>query len=316
VADGLTATFIEAGHILGSACLLLEIHASPAIRLLYTGDLGRFHMPILRDPTNPLPPVDYLITESTYANRRHADVTSMQAELVALVNQTRAAGGKVIIPAFSLGRTQEVVYFLSRAVADGQMEPLPIFVDSPLSAQVTEVFKKHPECYDQAAHDFWQEKGDVFGRGLVSYLTSAQQSMELNARDEPCVIIAAGGMCEHGRILHHLKHNIENPRNTIVIVGYQAQHTLGRRIVERQDRLRIFGRDYQLLARVKVLNGFSAHADSEDLRRLLSPLAPQLKIAFAVHGEDPQLQANHAMLRQAGCPDVRIPVPGDKVELV
>ena len=315
VADGLTATFLEAGHVLGSACVLLEIHASPTIRLLYTGDLGRFNIPILRDPQSPLPDVDYLITESTYANRRHADITSMQAELASVVNQTRAARGRVIIPAFSLGRTQEVVYVLSRAVAAGQLEPLPIFVDSPLSSEVTEVFKKHPECYDQSAHDFWQQKGDVFGRGLVTYVTSVEQSMALNSRDDSCIIIASGGMCEHGRILHHLKHAVENPRNTIVIVGYQAQHTLGRRIVERVDRLRIFGRDYALQARVKTLNGFSAHADSEDLRRLLGPLAKGLKAAFVVHGEEAQLEANHAMLRQAGCPDVRIPAPGDKVEL-
>jgi metallo-beta-lactamase family protein len=315
VAQGLTATFIEAGHVLGSACILLEIHQSPPIRLLYTGDLGRFNMPILRDPTNPLPAVDYLITESTYANRRHADAASMQAELVAVVNQTRAQRGKIVIPAFSLGRTQEVVYFLSRAVAAGQLEKLPIFVDSPLSSQVTEVFKQHPECYDQGTHDFWQQTGDVFGRGLVTYLTTQEQSIALNQRDDSCVIIAAGGMCEHGRILHHLKHTVDDARNAIVIVGYQAQHTLGRRLVEKHERVKIFDRDYRLQARVKVLNGFSAHADQEDLRRLLTPLAKGLKAAFVVHGEEEQLHANHALLRQAGCEAVFIPAPGYKVEL-
>ena len=315
VVPGLTVTFLEAGHVLGSACLLLEMQYSKPIRLLYTGDLGRFGMPILRDPTNPLPPVDYLITESTYANRRHGDETAMKLELARVVDETRALGGKVIIPAFSLGRTQHVAYYLSLAVAEGLLAPLPIYVDSPLSANVTAVFQEHPECYDDAARDFWTARGDVFGRGLVKYITDVEESKALNQRGEPCVIIASSGMCEHGRILHHLKHNVANPANTIVIVGFMAQHTLGRRIVERHEHLRIFGRDYALLARVKTLNGFSAHADSADLLRLLGPLAANLKAAFVVHGEEAQLLAAQDLLQQAGCRDVSIPARGEFVEL-
>ncbi len=315
LADGLTVTYLDAGHVLGSACLLLEISASPTVRLLYTGDLGRFNIPILRDPTCPLPEVDYLITESTYADRRHEDIGSMQDELVSIVQQTRKLGGKVIIPAFSLGRTQEIIYFFSLAVAQGKLEKIPVFVDSPLSVEVTEVFKEHPECYDETTRDFWLQKGDVFGSGLVKYLTTQDQSRQLNDRQDSCVIIAAGGMCEHGRILHHLKHNVENPNNTVVIVGYQAHNTLGRRIVERQPYLKIYGRDYKLKARVKTLNGFSAHADCDDFKRLLGPLAPKLKGAFAVHGEVPQLRANAEMLMTAGCANVKIPAPGDKVQL-
>jgi len=314
-ADGCTVTYLEAGHILGSACMLIELRRGKSVRILFTGDLGRFDMPILRDPANPLPQVDYLITECTYANRRHDDAPRMKEALVRIVSETRAAGGKVIIPAFSLGRTQNVVYYLSQAVAEGLLEPLPIYVDSPLSVNVTEVFEKHPECYDQDARDFWRQEGDVFGNCCVTYITDVEDSKALHDRDEPCVIISASGMCEVGRILHHLKNNVENERNTIVIVGYQAQHTLGRRIVERAEEIRIFGRLYKLLARVEVLNGFSAHADLKDFVRLLSPIAPKLKAAFVVHGEGAQLSAMSAILTNAGCPDVRIPASGERFEL-
>ena len=315
IAEGCTVTYLEAGHILGSACILVEIERSRKIRLLYTGDLGRFSMPILRDPANPLPEVDYLITECTYANRRHTDGSAMKESLVRIINETRALGGKVIIPAFSLGRTQHLVYCLSQAVAEGMLDPLPVYVDSPLSVNVTEVFKRHPECYDAETRDFWHAEGDAFGRGLITYITDVNQSKALNDRRDPCVIIASSGMCEAGRILHHLKNNVEKDKNTVVIVGYQAQHTLGRRIVERNERIRIFGREYDLLARVKTLNGFSAHADVDDFIRLLGPIAGGLKCAFAVHGETAQLAAMEDILTSAGCPAVVVPEPGHKVEL-
>jgi len=314
-ADRCTATFIEAGHILGSACVLVEVNRSKPIRILFTGDLGRFELPILRDPTNPLPDVDYLITESTYANRRHDNPTAMKEALVRIVTETRQAGGKVIIPAFSVGRTQHIVYFLSQAIDEGLLKPLPIYVDSPLSVHTTEIFERHPECYDAEARNFWREEGDIFGRGLVTYITDVSQSKALNGVDEPCVIISASGMCEAGRILHHLKNNIEDEKNTVIIVGFQAQHTLGRRIVERREELKIFGRMYKLLARVEVLNGFSAHADAEDFRRLLGPIAPKLKGAFAVHGEEGQLDAMKGILTDLGCRKVYDPQPGEKFKL-
>ena len=315
-ADGCTATFIEAGHILGSACVLVEINRNNSpIRLLYTGDLGRFELPILRDPTDPLPEVDYLITESTYGNRRHDNPIAMKEHLVRIINQTRAAGGRVIIPAFSVGRTQHVVYFLLQAIAEGLLEPLPIYVDSPLSTRATDVFAKHPECYDDETRDFWRQQGDVFGRGLVRYITEVSESKDLNHRTEPCVILSASGMCEAGRILHHLKNNIEDERNTVVVVGYMAQGTLGRRLVDRARELRIFGRMYQLLARVEVLHGFSAHADADDFARLLGPLAPKLKGAFLVHGEQTQLAAMKDLLNNAGCRDVEIPRAGERYTL-
>ena len=239
----------------------------------------------------------------------------MKDELVDIINETRAAGGKVVIPSFSVGRTQHVVYWLSHAIADGSLDQLPIYVDSPLSVNVTGVFRKHPECYDQEARDFWHEEGDVFGRGFVTYITDVEESKALNAIKEPCVIISASGMCETGRILHHLKNNIEKKRNTVVIVGYQAQSTLGRRIVERHHELKIYGRMYKLKARVEVLNGFSAHADIDDFTRLLGPIAPKLKAAFVVHGENSQLDAMKQLLIGAGCRNVEAPAPGDRFSL-
>lgn len=316
--ENATATFIEAGHILGSACILIELgygSGGKSTRILYTGDLGRFDMPILRNPTNPLPQVDYLITESTYANRIHHNPTDMKNRLADVVNQTVERGGKVIIPSFSVGRTQNVVYYLVQAICEGLIKKLPIFVDSPLSTNATEVFKKHPECYDEAAGDFWQEEGGIFGGKIVKYITDVRESKALNYMTEPHVIIASSGMCEAGRILHHLKNNVTDENNSICIVGFMAQHTLGRRIVERKMELKIFGRLYPLLARVETLNGFSAHADANDFIRAFAPLAPTLKGAFVVHGEGPQPAAMTKILNGAGCKNVHIPAPGDVFEL-
>jgi metallo-beta-lactamase family protein len=315
-AENATATFIEAGHILGSACILLELGKDgKSTRILYTGDLGRFDMPILRDPTNPLPEVDYLITESTYANRIHHNPTDMKNRLADVVNQTVERGGKVIIPSFSVGRTQNVAYYLVQAIHEGLIKKLPIFVDSPLSTNATEIFKKHPECYDDAAGDFWKEEGGIFGGKLIKYITDVKDSKALNYMTEPHIIIASSGMCEAGRILHHLKNNVTDENNSICIVGFMAQHTLGRRIVERKLELKIFGRLYPLLARVEILNGFSAHADANDFARAFAPIAPKLKGAFVVHGEGPQPVAMQKILNEAGCQNVHIPAQGDVFEL-
>jgi metallo-beta-lactamase family protein len=314
VADGCTVTFLEAGHILGSTCVLVELGDGRPVRLLYTGDLGRFDVPILRDPASPLPQADYLITESTYAGAVHENAGAMTESLARIITETRQVGGKTIIPAFSLGRTQNVVYALAQAIGKGLLEPLPIFVDSPLSVNVTKVFRKHPECYDEQARDFWRQQGDVFGK-IVTYITNVEHSKALHGRTEPCVIISGSGMCEHGRILHHLKNNVEDPRNTVIIVGYMARNTLGRRIFKRHKKIRIFGMEYNLLARVEVLNGFSSHADANDFARLLGPLARGLKAAFVVHGEDEQLEAMKALLTRAGCNNVRVPAMGERFEL-
>jgi len=315
IVAGCTATFLEAGHILGSAVVLVEIAGPPPVRLLYTGDLGRFGAAILRDPTCPLPQADYLITECTYANRLHDDAGRMKERLVSIIKETSAAGGKTIIPAFSVGRTQTLAYYLQQAVAEKLLDALPIFVDSPLSAAVTEVFRKHTECYDAEAQAFWHEKGDIFGRGLVTYVTDVEDSKRLNDRRDPCVIIASSGMCENGRILHHLAHNVGDQRNTVVLAGYQAENTLGRRIAEGRRDLVIFGETYTRRCRVEMLEGFSAHADANDFRRLLVPLARGLRAAFVVHGEAPQAEAMKVLLAGAGCPSVHIPAPGEAFTL-
>ena len=312
---GSCATFLEAGHILGSSCILFETGGAHPRRILYTGDLGRFAMPILRDPVNPLPEVDYLITECTYADRRHHNPTDLKEQLARVIRQTQDMDGKVIIPAFSVGRTQTVVYYLVQAIREGLLDPIPIYVDSPLSTNATAVFKRHPECYDPDAREFWMQEGDLFGSDLVTYITDVKESKDLNHRSDPHVIIASSGMCEAGRILHHLKNNVWNENNAVVIVGFMAQHTLGRRIVERRKELKIFGRLYPLLARVEVLNGFSAHADQADFARLFAPLAPKLRGAFVVHGEGPQPAAMEALLHDAGCKHVHVPAPGDVFEL-
>jgi len=315
IIDGLTATFLEAGHILGSAVVLLEIAGPPPVRLLYTGDLGRFGAAILRDPTCPLPKADGLITECTYANRRHENADQMKERLVAIIKETSRARGKTIIPAFSVGRTQTLVYYLQQAVAERLLDPLPIFVDSPLSAAVTEVFRKHTECYDAEAKAFWHQEGDIFGRGLVTYVTSVEDSKRLNGRRDSCVIIASSGMCESGRILHHLANNVGDDRNTVILAGYQAENTLGRRIAEGRRDLTIFGDIYTRRCRVEKLEGFSAHADANDFRRLLAPLAKGLRAAFVVHGEAAQAEAMKGILTDAGCPMVRIPAPGEAFTL-
>ncbi|MGA2266466.1 MAG: MBL fold metallo-hydrolase [Phycisphaerae bacterium] len=314
-ADGAAAQWIEAGHILGSACIMVAVHQDRPMHILFTGDLGRSNIPILRDPPCPLPRADYLITECTYADRHHANPMDMKDKLVRIINETAAAGGKVIIPAFAVGRTQMIVYYLCQALAEGSLKPLPVFVDSPLSVQATEVFMKHPECYDAEARDFWFRRGDIFGTKWVNYITAVEESKALNDRKEPCVIIASSGMCEAGRILHHLKNNVENEANTVIIVGFMAQHTLGRRIVERREEIKIFGRMYKLLCRVEILNGFSAHADADDFARCLGPIASDLRAAFVVHGEGSQLTAMTDILTRAGCKTVHVPAPGERFTL-
>ncbi len=317
VLPGVTVTLLEAGHILGSTMVLLEYrqNAQPR-RLLFSGDVGRFDQPILRDPVEPPPQADYLLTECTYADRRHDDIAGMQERLCRIIQQTVQAGGKVIIPAFSVGRTQSVVYFLEQLFRQGRLKPLPVYVDSPLSAQATEVFARHPECYDAQATDFWRSQGELLSDGrFIHYITDVADSKALNGRPESCVILSASGMCESGRILHHLKNNIEDERNTVVVVGFMAQHTLGRRIVERREELKIYGRAYRLLAKVEVLNGFSAHADAAEFRRLYAPIAPKLRGAFVVHGEDRQPIAMQELLDSLGCHKSQTPQAGQHVTL-
>src|SRR5262249_41506515 len=267
--------------------------------LTFTGDLGRRGLPILRDPA-PVPPADLLISESTYGGQTHEPVEEVAGAPGDLVRRTAGRGGQGLIPALRLGRTQTVVYYLHQLARAGRLPHLPIFVDSPLAADATEVFRLHPECFDDETARLLHEDPDLFGHGLVHYVRSVEESKQLNARRDPCVIISASGMCEAGRILHHLKHNIEDPRNTVLIIGYQAPDTLGRRLVEHQPEVRIHDRYWKLRAEVTVLSGFSSHADHNDFLAFLGPLAGQTKRIRLVHGEVDRAEALAQALRDQG----------------
>jgi metallo-beta-lactamase family protein len=274
-------------------------------------------LPILRDPS-PIHDVDYLIIESTYGNRQHETPEEAQAALRRVVTETYHRGGKVIIPAFSVGRTQEIVYSLHRLTDARKIPNLPIFVDSPLSVNVTEIFRLHPECYDEETAQFIlsDRHPDPFGFKRMHYIRDVEDSKELNFLREPAVIISASGMCEAGRILHHLKNNIEDNRNTVLIVGWQAPHTLGRKLVERWERVRIFGEDYQLRAEVEVIGGYSAHADRDELLDYVRPLNNgRLKKVFVVHGEEEASLALADELQELGVPDVMVPESMEEVVL-
>ena len=311
VGRGLEATFTDAGHLLGSAAVALRIDAPGGERrLTFTGDRGRAGQPILRDP-EPLPAGDLIVTESTYGGHTHEPVDETAGRLGEVVRRTAARGGKVIIPAFSVGRTQTVVYFLHQLFNTGRLPTLPVYVDSPMAARATEVFRSHTECYDAATLRLLDEHPDLFGPREVRYVESVHESIALNGLRDPCVIIAASGMCEAGRILHHLKHNVEDPRTTVLIAGFQAPDTLGRRLVERRPEVRILGRTFAVRAEVVVLNGLSSHADHGDLVRSLGPLAGSAQRVRLVHGEPERAAALADGLRAVGFTDVAAPERGE-----
>jgi metallo-beta-lactamase family protein len=315
VTNGVKAVFRDAGHILGSATVTLELRHNDETRtLLFTGDLGRKNLPILRDPVQ-VTDVDYVVCESTYGGRFHAPIQDMENELAEVISRTAGRGGKVIIPAFSVGRTQNIVYSLHNLFNEGRLTSIPIFVDSPLSTNVTEIFKIHPECYDREAIEMAKDDPDIFGFGRLEYTPDVQDSKKLNDIRYPCVIISASGMCETGRILHHLKNSITEPRNTVLIVGYQAENTLGRRLVEKHKNVKIFGRPYQVRAEVKVMNGYSAHADSNELAEYVTGVGGKPRGVFLVHGEPVQAEALADKLKTSGITNIHIAERGETVEL-
>ncbi|MCR4407200.1 MAG: MBL fold metallo-hydrolase [Anaerolineae bacterium] len=316
VTDGVHLTFYDAGHILGSAIVVLDIEENGHThRLAFSGDLGRKERPILRDP-EVIPSVETLIIESTYGDRRHDTLEEADRELRRVVNDTYQRGGKVIIPAFSVGRTQEIVYSLHHLMQDHKIPDLPVFVDSPLSTNVTEIFRLHPECFDEETNEFIASGNnrDPFGFHRLRYIRDVEDSKALNFLREPAIIISASGMCEAGRILHHLKNNIEDPRNTVLIVGWQSPDTLGRKLVEKQEKVRIFGEEYDRRAQVEVINGFSAHADRDELLDYVRHIKNGLRRVFVVHGEEQASLSLADGLRALGVPEVLVPEPGDEVE--
>ncbi|MBL67141.1 MAG: MBL fold metallo-hydrolase [Verrucomicrobiales bacterium] len=316
IADGVTLTFHDAGHILGSAQIALDIRENGRnYRYLFTGDIGRSGHAILRNPDS-VKDVDYLQIESTYGNREHGPRADAPVEICKLVRETAHRGGKIIIPAFSVGRTQLIVYTLHQLAESGDLPPIPIFVDSPLSVNATEVFRLHPECFNEEIYTFLREKENPFGMENLKYIRNVSQSKQLNLLNEPAIIISSSGMCEGGRIRHHLKNNIENPKNLVLFVGYCAQHTLGARIINGDSPVKIFGEEYEIKAQVARLDAYSGHADKHELQAHVDELTGDIQKAFVVHGEEDQSLAFADTLReQLPNAEVRVPVYGEKITI-
>ncbi len=285
LAPGVKDRSYDAGHMLGSSSVVME---SEGQRLCFSGDVGRHGLPILHDPETPPPDVDYLIMESTYGDRFHAPMQNAADKLADVVNRTARRGGRLIVPAFAVGRTQQLVMILHELMDQNRIPSIPVYVDSPLAVNATEVFRKHPECYDEEARKFLTEGDDPFGFGRLQYVRDVTQSKALNDLRGPFIVLAASGMCEAGRILHHLRNNIGDPRNTVLITGYQAENTLGRKILERHAEVPIFGEPERLRAEVDVLDELSGHADQGELIEWMRPLVPKLKKVFLVHGDPGQ----------------------------
>src|SRR5579872_5335952 len=284
--SGLNCRFYDAGHILGSANMQLTCSDSgKEIRLLFSGDVGRPLQPIIRDP-DPAPEADYLIMESTYGGRTHEPQASAKEKLAQVIQRTAARGGRVIVPAFAVGRCQQLVLLLRELTDEGRLPKIPIFVDSPLAVEVTKVFREHPECFDEETLKHVTDGNDPFGFRRLTYIREASESKKLNDLHVPCVIISPSGMCEAGRILHHLRHNLEDPRSTILITGFQAENTLGRKLVDKWPEVKVFGDPMRVRAEIASLQALSAHADQGELVKWMEPLAGSVKKIFLVHGEN------------------------------
>jgi metallo-beta-lactamase family protein len=310
----LALEFVEAGHILGSASVDLRISEGQNHRVVFSGDIGRSGLPIIRDPEPPSGPIDTLIVESTYADRVHESVAGAEQRLGEAVRRTAARGGKVLIPAFALGRVQEIVYSLHQLHRAGKIPELPIYIDSPLAVDTTTVFRLHPEVFDDRER-MVAESLPLFDFSLVRYVRDVAQSKALNEVDGPAIIIAASGMAESGRILHHLAHGIGDHRNLVLFVGFQAEHTLGHRIQSGEEIVRILGQDHPRRAEVETIAGYSAHADRAELRAWVRRLGGPIRRAFVVHGETPALGAMAAILREEGVREVIQPKHGEAFDL-
>jgi metallo-beta-lactamase family protein len=315
ILPGIRIRFLDAGHILGSAQIELACAEGGENRLLlFSGDLGRPTTPVLRDPDLSSRP-DCLLLESTYGGRNHGTPQEAVAKLREVISATVSRGGKVIIPAFSVGRTQEILYYLRILLRTKGIPWVPVFVDSPLSFDATEVYRLHPECYDSETVELIHSGNSPFVFKGLQFIQTVSGSRALNSIAEPMIIISASGMCEHGRILHHLSHNIENPSSTILIVGFMAKNTLGRRLADRESVVRIFGEEFQRRADVQIINGFSAHADSDGLVAYAKAVAERAGRVFLVHGEpDQSLALKQRLGRESGI-DARIASAGEAMDV-
>ena len=316
VTDGVTVTFRDAGHILGSAQVVLDIReGARKFRYLFSGDIGRGGDDILRDP-EPVEGVDFLQVESTYGDRLHKEKALSKDELAGFVRDTIGRRGKVIIPAFSVGRTQQIVYELNQLSEAGAIPRLPIFVDSPLSTNATEVYRLHPECFNETISKFLREVANPFGMENLTYIRDAAHSMKLNELNEPAIIISASGMAEAGRIRHHLKNHIGHAENLVLFIGYCAEHTLGAQILAGRSPVNIFGEPHAVRARIASIDAFSGHADKLELRRYVRALTGDIKKVFVVHGEEQQSLAFAKTLGEIlPNAEVRVPVYTEKAEI-
>jgi len=319
IADGVELTFKNAGHILGAAYVQLDIHEQAKgkrWRVVFSGDIGRKETAILMPPEAP-EVADIVIMESTYGNRLHGTFPAAYKRLRNVVNRTARRRGKVIIPAFAVGRTQELVYALNQMDADGDIPQIPVFVDSPLAVNATDVFRMHPEAWNSEVMDFLVEgrRRSPFDYGQIEYVRDVRRSKQLNAMFEPAIIISASGMAENGRILHHLKNNIQDPACTILLVSFMAEHTLGRRLKDGHKQVRIFGEEYAVRAEVESIDGYSAHADQEGLLEWASHFDRQrLERLFLVHGEGEAADMLATKLREQQIKQVSVPARGETVE--
>lgn len=317
IAPGVRLSFLDAGHVLGSAIVVLDVEEDGATkRIVFTGDLGRSHMPILRDP-EVAEGAHVLLSESTYGDRLHPPFETLEEELATVLRRVYARGGKVVIPSFALERAQEILYGLGHLQRSGRLPPFRIFVDSPLTVEITEVFKMHPECYDAGMRRLIDDGHSPFELENLRYVSDVEGSKAIDASDEPAIVISASGMCEAGRVLHHLQATVESPRNLVLIVGWQAPHTLGRRIVERRPRIKIFGVERDLRAEVVVLDGFSAHADQRDLLGHAEAVRAKgaLEQVILVHGDPPEQRVLRDELAKRGFERVAIPDRGQRIAL-
>ena len=313
--NGNQAIFREAGHILGAALTLLYFDDNGRkLSVCYTGDLGRPHMPIIRDPDN-ITDAEVLIVESTYGNRLHRDIKQLSDRLAAIINETIARGGKLIVPTFALERTQEILYTLHLLRLAHKIPEIPVYVDSPLATNATEIFRLHPECFDDETNQLLQTEEDPFGFKQLHFTRTTDESKMLNSIDKPIIILAGSGMAESGRILHHLKNNIENPLNTVLIVGWQSENTLGRKIQDKYPQVPIYGELYDLKCQVEVMDEFSAHADRNDLINWITQGKDSWKKIFLVHGEPDASNSLAEALKEKGLRDVIVPRLGESFVL-
>ncbi len=318
IISGVRATFRDAGHILGSASILLEIKdGRKTQRLGFTGDLGRKNMPILRNP-NRLRDLDFLMMESTYGNRLHQLSGDVEERLAELVRAVAHRGGKIIIPAFAVGRTQLIVYMLHKLFDQNRIPIMPIYVDSPLACNATDVFRMHPECFDRETYRiFLRDNEDPFGFSRLTYIRDVEKSKELNSLKFPHIIISASGMAEGGRILHHLRNNIGNSKNLVLFVGYAAQHTLARRLMDGEPVVKIFGEPHRVRCQIEKMDDFSAHADRDELLSYVDKLdRSRLKKIFLVHGEEDQSLPLRDALMKMGFASVEYPAAGQTFGLI